>query len=73
MTLVKPKISVDHVSSERSFSILAEEDQALIVYRCTVCDDYDLCEKCALQGKTSKEHERNHPMEQIPPSDFARR
>lgn len=35
--------------------------------RCTVCDDYDLCERCESRGESSKEHDRNHPMERIPP------
>jgi len=36
-----------------------------IRYKCLLCYDYDLCHNCAVSGVTTKEHEENHPMQQI--------
>ena len=34
----------------------------LPIYHCSVCSDYDLCERCFLDKKINAKHQINHPM-----------
>lgn len=34
-------------------------------FKCSVCDDYDLCAACKFEGRTTKKHTTDHPMRMI--------
>lgn len=53
---VHKHISCDACDSFGSKSIIG------VRYKCTVCDDYDLCSNCFSSGQVFGSHEKNHPM-----------